>query len=148
MARGELLRPSKSKKFSAIIILYYYNFAMRIFNVMSIRINWLPIEDRFSQCVSSQVYKFFQKKCPAYMSDIFNPSGTSRTGTRTSFLKLTQPSRRTNLGQRALSYQGPSIWNKLPDKVKQSCSVNSFKHNLKRYYFEDIKKRERDCFMY
>ena len=112
------------------------------------RINWLPIEDRFSQCVSSQVYKFFQKKCPAYMSDIFSPSGTSRTGTRTSFLKLTQPSRRTNLGQRALSYQGPSIWNKLPDKVKQSCSVNSFKHNLKRYYFEDIKKRERDCFIY
>ena len=25
------------------------------------RINWLPIEDRFSQCVSSQIYKFFQK---------------------------------------------------------------------------------------
>ena len=63
------------------------------------KINWLPIDDRFNQCVSSKVFKFFQEKCPSYMSEIFYPSGTSRIGTRTSYLKLIQPSRRSSLGQ-------------------------------------------------
>ena len=37
------------------------------------------------------------------MSEIFSPSGSSRIGTRTSFLKLTQSSRKTSLGQRSQS---------------------------------------------
>ena len=112
------------------------------------KINWLPIDDRFNQCASSKVFKFFQEKCPSYMSEIFYPSGTSRIGTRTSYLKLIQPSRRTSLGQRSLSYQGPVIWNKLPDSVKQSSSVNSFKHNLKSHYFAGLKRREKEFFIY
>ena len=112
------------------------------------KINWLPIDDRFNPCASSKVFKFFQEKCPSYMSEIFYPSGTSRIGTRTSYLKLIQPSRRTSLGQRSLSYQGPVIWNKLPDSVKQSSSVNSFKHNLKSHYFAGLKRREKEFFIY
>ena len=112
------------------------------------KINWLPIDDRFNQCASSKVFKFFQEKCPSYMSEIFYPSGTSRIGTRTSYLKLIQPLRRTSLGQRSLSYQGPVIWNKLPDSVKQSSSVNSFKHNLKSHYFAGLKRREKEFFIY
>ena len=106
------------------------------------KINWLPIEDRFDQCVSTHVYKFFHKRCPSYIAEVFNPSEGNCITTRSSYLKLIQPFRRTNLGQRSLSYQGPSIWNKIPDNVKQSCSVNSFKHNLKRYYFDNLKNRE------
>ena len=55
-------------------------------------INWLSIEDRLYQCVSSNVFKFFNSKCPKYMSNIFNPS-ENRYNRRHSYNKLIQPFR-------------------------------------------------------
>ena len=51
-----------------------------------------------------------------------------------SFLKLKQPSRRTKQGQNCLSFIGPSTWNRLPTKIKDSNNVNNFKHKIKDYY--------------
>ena len=86
----------------------------------------------FDQCVSSSVFKFFHKKSPTYMAEIYTPVTNNGIGTRNRFLKLKQPSRRTKQGQNCLSYVGPSIWNKLPDKIKESNSLNNFKHKIKR----------------
>ena len=52
------------------------------------------------------------------MNDIFKQSDQSSNTTRASFLKSNQPLRRTNLGQKNLSYIAPNIWNKLPDSLK------------------------------
>ena len=35
------------------------------------KLNWLPINQRFQQCVTSTVFKFVQNKCPAYMNEVF-----------------------------------------------------------------------------
>ena len=35
------------------------------------KINWLPIQDRFEQCILSSVYKFHNKSAPDYMNEIF-----------------------------------------------------------------------------
>ena len=64
------------------------------------------------------------------MNDIFESAGMARNNTRNSFLRLKQPFRKTNQGQNCLSYVGPSIWNKLPQKVKQTENLNTFKHNV------------------
>ena len=104
-------------------------------------INWLPVSDRFNMCISSHAYKFFQKKCPIYMSDIFVPSVQNRTSTRYSFQRLNQPCMKTSQGQQCLSYLGPSQWNTLPEGLKRSCSINSFKHNLKKHFFNTITRR-------
>ena len=72
-------------------------------------INWLNVTDRFNQCVSASVFKYFNNKSPTYMAEIFNPISKNNIGTRNSFLKLTQPSRRTKQGQNCLSFIGPSI---------------------------------------
>ena len=48
------------------------------------------------------------------MNDVFKPAGHSITNTRTSFLKLIQPLRNTNYGQKILFYLAPNIWNSLP----------------------------------
>jgi hypothetical protein len=111
-------------------------------------INWMPVQDRFNQCVASQIYKFFNKLCPAYMSEIYQPVGSTGVRTRTSFLKLQQPSRKTTQGQRSLSFMGPSIWNAIPGHMKEANSVNCFKHSLKRHFFNALKKDEKNIFMY
>jgi len=75
------------------------------------------------------------------MAEIFNPTLHKRVSTRNSLLKLNQPSRKTNQGQNCLSFIGPSIWNKLPDKIKESKSINNFKHKVKEYFFEEKNKK-------
>ena len=70
------------------------------------------------------------------MSDIFKLAGENGMSTRNGFQKLSQPFRKTNQGQKALSYIGPSVWNKLPEQIKKTINLNTFKHSVKRFYFK------------
>ena len=75
-------------------------------------INWLPINDRFEQCISSMTFKYFNNLNALYMNDVFKPAGQNITTTRTSFRKQLQ---KINYGQKSISYVAPRIWNKFPD---------------------------------
>ena len=66
-------------------------------------INWLPINDCLEKCIGSIAFRFFNNKNPMYMNDVFKPGGHPSTNTRVSFLKLNQPLRITNHGQKTLS---------------------------------------------
>ena len=99
-----------------------------------LRINWLNVEDRVGQCASVQAFKFFNNTTPLYMDDIFGPAELSNLSTRNSFQRLKQPFRKTNQGQNCLSYMSPSVWNKLPQKVKNTKNLNTFKHNVKAFF--------------
>ena len=59
------------------------------------------------------------------------PLETNGVHTCSSYQKLNVPYRKTNFGQKALSYVGLSIWNNLNKKLKTSTSLNTFKHNIK-----------------
>ena len=111
------------------------------------KINWLPVKERFSQCVCSIVFKYIHNLCPAYMSELFFPFGQS-TQTRGSIYKLIQPFRKTKLGQRGLSYIGPSLWNALDNHCKSKPNLNAFKHALKDTFFNLIRKKENDIYNY
>ena len=60
--------------------------------------------------------------------------------TRSSFQKLNIPRRKTNIGLKSLSYSGPSLWNNLNENLKRSTSINNFKHKIKEFYFDEVKK--------
>ena len=34
-------------------------------------LNWLPVKDRFSQLISSTVFKYFIQQCPSYLTEVF-----------------------------------------------------------------------------
>ena len=53
--------------------------------------------------------------------------------TRSSYQKLNVPRRKTNVGQKALSYVDPSPWNNLNKTLKTSNSLNAFKHIMLKY---------------
>ena len=76
------------------------------------------------------------------MSEIFDVSNKQNLVTRNSHLKLNQPMRKTNTGQIALSYKGPGEWNKLPNELKEIQNINTFKHKLKEFYFQELKNKE------
>ena len=69
------------------------------------------------------------------MNDVFKLADQNTTATWTSLFKLRQPLRKTNHRQKSLSYVPPSIWNKLPDFLKTTGNVNTYKHRVKKAHF-------------
>ena len=54
--------------------------------------------------------------------------GQPNAATKTSLLKLNQPLQRSNHGQKNISYIAPIIWNDLPDSLKTTDNLNTYKH--------------------
>ena len=99
------------------------------------KINWLPINDRFEQCICSMTFKYFNNLSPLYINDIFKLAGQNTTATRTYLFKLSQTLWKTYHKQKSLSCVAPCIWNKLPDFLKTTKNVNTFKHRVKKHFF-------------
>ena len=112
------------------------------------KINWLPINNCFEQCISSTTFNFFNNRSPAYMNDVLKPAGHPITNTRASFLKLIQPLRNTNYGQKTLSYLAPNIWNSLPVSLKATEGLNTYKHKMKKHFLNRMKNNESDIYSY
>ena len=78
------------------------------------------------------VFKYFTKQCPGYLNEIFELPCPSNLRTKNRYLKLICPFRKSNMGQNALSFIDPSIWDKTPEVLKKTNSINTFKHNFKK----------------
>ena len=84
------------------------------------------------------------------MAEIFVPFVQS-TLTRNLAFKLVQPFRNTRLGQNGLSYIGPSARDGLDSNDNDSKNIsnlNTFKHNLKRKFFNINRIKENDIYNY
>ena len=101
--------------------------------------NWLPMTERFNQCIISIVFKYVNDQCPNYLNEVFQTAPENNIQTRGSFLKLKCPFRKTNAGQMALSYNGPTIRSKTPYTLKRTKNLNTFKHDLKEHYLKELK---------
>ena len=102
-------------------------------------LNWLPVTERFNQWINSIVFKYVNDQCPNYLNEVFQTAPENNIQTRGSFLMLKCPFRKTNAGQMALSYIGPTICSKTPDTLKLTKNLNTFRHNLKEQYLKELK---------
>ena len=102
-------------------------------------LNWLPVITRFEQCVISIVLKFINGNYQYYLNEVFEfASKGNNASLRNNFLKLKQPFQNTNTGQKALSLIGPSFWNQISETLKKTNNLNTFKHNLKKHFFNQM----------
>ena len=102
-------------------------------------LNWLPLTYRFKQCVNSIVFIYFNEHCPNYVSEGFDVATESNFQLRSSFQKLKCAFQKTNNGQYALSYIGPTFWNQTLHTLERNNNLNTFKHNFKKYYLKELK---------
>ena len=103
-----------------------------------IKINWLPTKSRVEQCLALNVYKYFNKIAPSYVNDLFLRS-RNLYNTRRSHTALDIPLKKSNTGQKSISYLGPSLWNKLDSGLKIAPSATSFTHSYKKHVLKDLK---------
>ena len=52
------------------------------------------------------------------------------------------------MGQSAISYIGPKIWNNLPSECKLEDNPNKFKHKMKEEFFKCLQSENDDIYMY
>ena len=82
------------------------------------------------------------------MDEMFTSANQWEIKTRSSSNKLIQPNRNRESGRKAISYLGPKLWNNLPLDTKNSINPNSFKHKVKKLFFEKLEKENDDTFVY
>ena len=101
-------------------------------------INWLPVDQRVQQSLNVTVLKYVNNACPYYMKEVFEYASQGRISSRNNYARLKVPFRKTTMGQKSLSYIGPSVWNKLSSSVKRSISLTTFKLVVKKHYLQEL----------
>ena len=73
------------------------------------------------------------------MKEVFEYAPQGRISSRNNYVKLKVPFRKTTMGQKSLSYIGPSVWKKLPSSMKRNTSLNKFQHDVKKHYLRELR---------
>ena len=96
----------------------------------------LPIHVRAEYKLLVIVYKCVHGLAPAYLSDILTEKDSRRVTRSGSQHLLEVPwTRAKTFADRSLSVAGPVLWNKLPEYIKQTDSLVTFKKLLKTFLF-------------
>ena len=101
------------------------------------RLHWLCVPQRieFKRCLL--VFKALHWLAPVYIKD-YCVEVSSRRCLRSSShrrLAIPPPSKTVLFGERSFAVGGPSLWNHLPDNVKEAGSIELFKQRLKTHLF-------------
>ena len=102
-------------------------------------LNWLPVEKRIMFKLLLLCYKALNGAGPGYPKDMTQIAEPKRTGLRSgdNVLHLERPQTRLiTVGDRAFSFAAIDLWNKLPLKLRDSKTGDTFKSYLKTYLFK------------
>ena len=100
-------------------------------------LHWLPIKQRIDFKIATLAYRHFEQSLPSYLSDTLKTNMPCRSLRSSSVQSLVPP--RVNLktaGERSFSYRTPQVWNSVPEQIRKSPSLASFKSNLKTHLFK------------
>ena len=97
------------------------------------RLKTLKVQDIHSLQTSIFMFKFSHDLLPALFHNTFqrNANIHSYPTRRSNDYHLENP--KIILAHKSIKHHGPDVWNSLPDAVKQSCALYSFKSLLKTY---------------
>jgi hypothetical protein len=101
-------------------------------------LHWLPVKQRITFKVLLMTYKALNGLAPPYISELLSLYEPSRMLRSSQKMMLVEP--RTNLvkyGDRAFKNVAPKLWNKLPQNVKCTDTLDSFKLKIKSILFKE-----------
>jgi hypothetical protein len=101
-------------------------------------LHWLPINKRIDFKIAVITYKLLAQNQPTYLRNLLTFRESNRSSRSAHQNYLYQPRTKTEFGARAFSSAAPKIWNSLPLDLRLSPSIESFRSNLKTYYFTSV----------
>jgi hypothetical protein len=100
-------------------------------------LHWLPVQQRISFKLCTLVYRSLHGSAPHYLSSLLDHYTPSRQLRSSDQNLLTQPRVNTTIATRGFRSCGPRLWNSLPDTVKSSETVSTFRSQLKSHFFSN-----------
>ena len=93
------------------------------------KLHWLRVEQRCVYKILLTVFKRFNCTCPGFLCSLLEISDSETKSLECTYYN-------TKHGRRAFRFTAPRLWNKLPLKMRNEESINTFKKNLKTYLFD------------
>ena len=84
------------------------------------------------------VYKCLNGQGPEYLTELLEVYIPSRDLRSASKFILVVPRCQTKTGGRSLSISGPTLWNSLPEDIKNDSSIGIFKKTVKNLLFKKL----------
>ena len=101
--------------------------------------HFLPIRHRIEYKICLLVYKSLNNDTPGYMADMVQKRKPKakclRVDTDTTRLEEVHSTCNYKATERAFSVAAPKMWNRLPEQIRNSETLSSFKKSLKTCLF-------------
>ena len=99
-------------------------------------LHWLPIEKRTVYKLLLITFKCLNNQAPKYLQELLTLRSNRGLRSDNKMLLEVPKSRTVTYGDRAFSNAAPRVWNSLPDSIRLSDNVNTFKRQLKTFLFK------------
>ena len=106
-----------------------------------LHLHWLPIKQRIAFKILILTYKCVHGTGPQYLQNLIIRTKTNRHNRRSStdpHLLVIPRTKYKTFADRSFSVAGPTLWNKLPKKIRSAKTLLSFKKDLKTHLFSTI----------
>ncbi len=101
-------------------------------------LHWLPIYQRIKFKILLLTFKALHGCAPSYLVELITLYRPARSLRSEQECRLIVPKFKTHrFGERAFVNSAPSLWNALPNNIRNLTSVASFKKNLKTHLFRE-----------
>lgn len=104
-----------------------------------VKLHWLPVRYRINFKILLITFQVIHGLAPKYLSELLTCKTKCKYNTRsTGEILLQQPRIKTlrTLGDQSFTVAAPALWNNLPNVIRSTTSINSFKKLLKTYLFK------------
>ena len=96
------------------------------------------MRERIDFKITTHIYKWQNSQVPMYLQKLITEKKIKHPGLRSSKNKLlleVPSTKRHTFAKRSFSVYGRKLWNTLPNSVKESKTIDTFKGKLKTYLF-------------
>ena len=91
------------------------------------KLNYLPLKGHFFYNYACLIFKIQNNMTPEYLTNFISFSNRSNSN------NLIVPSTRIDKFKSSFSFMAPTIWNKLPQNVRQTKTIGAYKVAVKKY---------------
>ena len=102
-------------------------------------LHWLPVKQRIVFKLLITTYKVLNGLAPEYLLELIQRHVPRRSGLRSNqMLNLLEVRSRRSWGDRAMSIAAPRVWNSIPNHIRTSHNLATFKTAAKTYLMCDV----------
>ena len=94
--------------------------------------NSFPTHERNIQSLATEIYKFLDGLFPSFLNNVFQKNISNSYDLRNHKELCSRNPKAVRYGTETVSYMAPKILSKVPETIKMSLSLDSFKSKIRK----------------